>query len=356
MKIAPRQIQSFVQSPDKGCAVILIFGPNIGMVKEYAQKIAKTFVTDLNDPFNVVTFTAASISEDTARFRDELASMSLMGGHRIILIKDSADSISTYIKEYCEAPSTDCTIIIEAGDLKPSSPLRKLCESQKTAAAIPCYLEEERNIAGKIRDLCQHAGYAIDADAIRLLSESLAGDSALLNSEVQKMLLYKGLAENYDGFDGAPIRRKIGDIHLQDILECNPNMRSYSLDDLISITALGQVQKAHAMTQKMLSEGLPAIAIFRSFLRHFRRLHVTLARHHDGMDMQSAMGKLKPPIFFKYKNEFAQQAQKWSMSALENVIHKIVMDEAESKKGTVQADTLCLHLILNIARMARMQH
>lgn len=352
MKIAPRQIPSFIQSPDKRLSVILVYGPNTGLVKDYTAKLGKHFVDDINDPFNVASFTASSISEDPARFRDEAAAQSLMGGHRLILIKDVAESITTYVKEIAEAAPQDCVIIIEAGDLKPSSGLRKLCETHQNAAALPCYLEEERNIGGKIRDLCQHAGYAIDPDALRLLSEALAGDSALLRSEVEKLLLYKGFDPSYDGLEGEPLRRKIGDISLDDILACNPNMRDYSLDDVISMAAIGQEQKAHALAQKMLAEGLPPIAIFRAFLRHFRRLQLTVLRVQEGEGLQSAMNALKPKVFFKYEQDFIRQCNKWTATSLHHVIHKIVEDEAASKAGRHDAQLLCLHLVLNIARTA----
>jgi len=39
------------------------------------------------------------------------------------------------------SPSDECRIIIEAGDLKKTSPLRALIEKAKTAAALPCYVD-----------------------------------------------------------------------------------------------------------------------------------------------------------------------------------------------------------------------
>jgi len=36
----------------------------------------------------------------------------------------------------------DCRIVIEAGELRPESPLRKACERAKTAVAIGCYPDD----------------------------------------------------------------------------------------------------------------------------------------------------------------------------------------------------------------------
>lgn len=352
MKIAPRQIPSFINNPDKSLAAILIYGPNTGLVKDYIKKLTAHYLEDPNDPFNSSIFTGAGLSEDPAKFADEAASMSMLGGQRLVMIKEAIESNTLHIKTYCENPNPDCIIIIEGADLKPSSSLRKLAESHDNIACIACYLEEERNISGKIREIAQHAGYAIDTDATRLLSEALAGDTIMLQNEMQKIILYMGLHDDYAGFGGEPLRQKIGDITVQDVIACNPNMRDYTLDDLISMIALGQTSQAHRMAQKMLAEGIPPIAIFRSLLRHFRRLLISKERMAEGLNAQAAMGALKPPVFYKYKQDFQAQLHKWRTVILEKVIEKIVFDEAESKNGRLDPETLCLHLVVNISRTA----
>ena len=40
----------------------------------------------------------------------------------------------------------DCRIVIEAGDLKRGAALRTICERAKTAVAIPCYADADRDI------------------------------------------------------------------------------------------------------------------------------------------------------------------------------------------------------------------
>ena len=41
----------------------------------------------------------------------------------------------------------DCRIVIEAGELRAESPLRKACEKAKNAVAIGCYPDTERDLA-----------------------------------------------------------------------------------------------------------------------------------------------------------------------------------------------------------------
>src|SRR5690606_35109158 len=134
---------------------VLVYGPDNGLMRERAKLIAQSAVPDLNDPFNAVTLTSDIIAEDPARLSDEANAMSMMGGKRLIRIEDATDKITTYVKQYLENPNPEALVVLEAGGLTTKSSLRILCEKAKNAAALPCYVEDERDIARLIRDTLQ---------------------------------------------------------------------------------------------------------------------------------------------------------------------------------------------------------
>ena len=115
MKLTFKQIEPFVQAPDKAARVILIYGPDQGLMTERSKTICHTIVSDLNDPFNVVVFNPDQITSDNAIFFDEAQAQSMMGGQRLILIKQGVDALHTVIKSYLESPSNDTLVVIEAG-------------------------------------------------------------------------------------------------------------------------------------------------------------------------------------------------------------------------------------------------
>lgn len=352
MKLTARQIPAFLDNAPKEARAVLLYGPNGGQITERARKIGGLVVADQNDPFNVARLTGDAVVSDPARFNDETAALSLMGGQRLVRIDDAVDGIAIHLKEYLAAPSPDCFVLVVAGELKPASPLRKLFETHKQAAAIACYLEEERSIGARLRELCQNAGYGIDRDAADMLAAALAGDSAVMHSEVEKLLTYKGLHPEYAGLDGPPLRRKIGEITAEDVLACNPNMRSYSLDDLINAACLGRVAAAHDITRRTLQEGIPAIAVLRALLRHFRRLLITQKRIEGGMPQGEAVKALQPPLFFKFENDFAAQLRRWPVSRIDIAMETLAQAEARSKQSGEDPDILCAHLVFGLSRMA----
>ena len=82
MKLQFKQIEPFVKAPDPKARVILVYGPDDGLVRERAAAMGKTVVADLNDPFNAVTLDAGQLADDPARLMDEALAMSMMGGNR----------------------------------------------------------------------------------------------------------------------------------------------------------------------------------------------------------------------------------------------------------------------------------
>lgn len=352
MKLTARQIPAFLENAPKEVRAVLLYGPNTGQVKERAQKIGRLVVDDLNDAFNVARLTGEGMKADAAKFFDETAAMSLMGGQRLIRLEAAEDANAIHIKDYLEKPSQDCFVIVTAGELKPTSPLRKLFEGHKLAAAVACYLEEERDLAPRIREMAQHAGYGIERDAVDMLCLSLAGDSALMRNEVEKLLLYKGFAPDFAGFEGEPLRRKIGEVTLDDVLACNPNMRSYSLDDVIQAASLGRTAAATSIMRRSLQEGTAPIAVMRALQRHFRRLLNAQNAVAAGATPLAAVKALKPPVFFKYESDMVAQVNRWPLARIEAALDAIAQAEIRSKSGGEDAATLCMHLVFGICRMA----
>ncbi|MBX2834579.1 MAG: DNA polymerase III subunit delta, partial [Micavibrio sp.] len=114
MKLSYREIEPFVKQPNPAARVILVYGPDYGLVKERAQIMGKTVIADLNDPFNAVTLSTDIILTDPARLNDEANAMSMMGGDRLIRVDNASDKLTTYLKVYLENPSNSALVILEA--------------------------------------------------------------------------------------------------------------------------------------------------------------------------------------------------------------------------------------------------
>ena len=126
---------------------MLIYGPDAGLVHERAEALAKATVDDVNDPFAFVRIDGDELAGNPSRLVEEAHTVPLFGGRRAVLVKAGSRNIAPAVELVVDAPSNECRVIIEAGDLRKTAPLRALCEKAKAAAALPCYLDGARDIA-----------------------------------------------------------------------------------------------------------------------------------------------------------------------------------------------------------------
>jgi len=134
-----KEIDAFLARPDPGRPIILLYGPDSGLVRERAEALLASAVDDPNDPFSLVRLDGDELSADPSRLVDEAMTVPLFGGRRAIRVRAGSRSFASGVDTLADVALKDCRIVIEAGELRPESPLRKACERAKTAVAIGCY-------------------------------------------------------------------------------------------------------------------------------------------------------------------------------------------------------------------------
>ena len=337
MKLTYRQIEPFVAKPDPAARVILIYGPDAGLVKERAALIGKTVVADLNDPFNVAVLTSDQIIEDPARLADEASALSMMGGDRLIRVEDAADKIVTFVKTYLENPSQYSLVLLIAGELGKNSKLRMLCEGSKNAAALPCYVDDVRDLGRIIRQTLHDGGHTIESEAVQWLAANISGDRAKVRSELEKLSIYKGEEKT--------------PITVADAMAACGAAGAQSFDDLVFNVGGRNTEAALKAYAVLSAEGIPFVAVLRSLQNHFRRLHRVKSEVAGGEETGKAMKDLKPPVFYKVEDAFRAQLNGWSLASLDKILGRLMELEAQCKKTAMPSDTLCAQAILGISKM-----
>jgi DNA polymerase-3 subunit delta len=339
MKLTWKQIDSFVKKPDPVARVILVYGPDDGLMRERARTMGLAVVADYNDPFNVAVLENDALAADPARLPDEANAISMMGGNRLIRVENASDKITKIIEDYLANPSPHALVILEAGELPPKSKLRALCEKNSSAAALPCYVEDERDLVRLIREVLSESKLTIDQDAVMWLASNIAGDRRRARREIEKLITFKGMDKS--------------SITLADARACCGEAGAQSLDDLVFGAAGGNSAVALRAWNKLLGEEIAFMSVLRALQNHFRRLHITRARIESGEDAESAMKKLSPPVFFKQADAFRSQTMRWSLPAIEQTLAKISGVEAQCKQTAMPPETLCAQTILGISKSVR---
>ncbi len=339
MKLQTRQIDGFLKAPDKAVRAILVYGPDQGLVKERAKILGLTVVPDLNDPFNAAHLTGELIESDPSRFFDEVNAQSLMGGTRLIRVTDVDNKFAVHLKDWLKTtPSDGALVVIEGGNLGPRDALRKQCEEAANAAALPCYVPDDRDMANFIRDLIRDQGKTVDQDAAIWLSHALKGDRSLARMEIEKLCLYVGPQQ--------------GSITLPDAQASCGESGDQGLDDLIYATFGRDPLKVMTTYRRLLDEGTELIIIERSLQNHVRRLHqVKIDIEENGQSVDIAMKKLQPPVFFKQEDKFRAQINRFSGAYLRRLLARLSEIEADTKRTGTPSRALIGDALLKLASL-----
>ena len=147
-----KDIDAFLARPDAARPLILLYGPDAGLVRERAEALIASAVDNPDDPFSVVRLDGDELAAEPSRLVDEAMTVPLFGGRRAIRVRAGSRNFASGVETLSEMNVRDCRIVIEAGDVRPESPLRKICEKARTAVAIACYPDTERDLARLIED------------------------------------------------------------------------------------------------------------------------------------------------------------------------------------------------------------
>ena len=344
MKIKPRDIDRFIRSPDSGLLVFLIFGPDIGLVRERAQTLCKSLIDNIDDPFAVTRLTDEDIKSDPASLPDALSAYSLTGGDRLVRVRLGGDMASlSGILSDIESGVQPCEarLVIEAGDLRKSSKLRKAAEEMSRGAALACYSDDGRDLIEIAQSQLAEEGLRLDDDARTLLIPFLEGDRALARQELDKLILFKGLQSQRSESDSRVTR--------EDILMISTMGADAALDQIIEPALTGQAGKADRAYQTALSSGTNAVGILRVLQRRLDQIDT----FHSGGADASALARAGAPRFGPSADAFKRSARAFSGPRLNRARSYAFEAERAVKRSGAPAEALVGELILRLARASR---
>lgn len=337
MKLAAGRIEGFLRAPDAKVRAALLFGPDAGLVRERADRLARGVVADLSDPFRIADLTPAGLRDDPARLADEAAAIAFTGGRRVVRVRDAGDALAALFDGFLKHPAGDALVVVEAGELPPRSTLRKLFETADNAAALACYADEGGGLEAVILETLGGHKLRPDDDALAFLVERLGGDRRLTRSELEKLALYMG----------SP-----GVVGLADAQACVGDAAGLSLDDLAMATADGDQPAVQRVLDRVLHEGTSPITILRAVTRHFQRLHLAAGLMAQGKAADQAMAGLRPPVIFKQTAAFKGQLAGWPLDRLAGAFDLLMAGEIDCKTTGLPAAEICGRTLIQIARAA----
>lgn len=340
MKLSGAKADAFVKKPDPKVRAVLLFGPDAGLIRERAKMLVAYFADD-SDPFAVTELTGDTLRKDGALLADSSNAMSLMGSAAVVNVRDIGDAHVALIEDWLDAGAGAHPAIFEAGELAPRSKLRATFEKRPDTAALGCYPDEGRDLAGIIREHMSANGVTLERDALPVLMSRLGTDRLAVRQELDKLVMYAGGPGSGATIASADVEASIGDV------------KTASLDDIAFAVGGGDQKSLGNAMDRAFSEGANAVGVIRAVQRHLDRLHQAKSLAQADGNLQGAIKKLRPPVFFKVVGAFEQQARAWAPNDLARAMTLLLETERDCKSGLDIEQAICERALLQLTQAAR---
>ena len=309
--------------------LFLFYGENLGLKNDF-----KNIIKLNNKDSEIVKFSQEEILKNENLFFNEISNISLFAKKKIYYIEQTNDKLLDIIKEV--VPKIDTQKLFFFSEiLDKKSKIRNYFEKSELCGAVACYPDNEISIKKKILDKLR--GFdGLTTNNINLLIENCNLDRSKLDNELTKVLTY---------FQN----KKLDNKKLEDLLDIKINNNFNNLKD-------EAFNGNKIKTNKLLSDTIidPEMNIFYLSLinqRLSKLLQISIESKISNID--DAINKIKPPIFWKDKPSFTMQSKKWSSKKIKFALGKTYNLEVMFKSNSViNKNILMKKLIVDICKLA----
>ena len=332
------EADAFVARPDPARPVVLVFGPDAGLVHERAETLIRNAVDDVADPFLLARIEADELAANPTRLAEEAQTIPMFGGRRAVWVRAGGRyNIVPAVEALLAVPAPECRIVIEAGDLRRNAPLRVLCERAKHAAAIACYADDEKALARLIDRELREAKLTIADDARALLLPLLGGDRQASRSELTKLILYT---------------QGKGRIETDDVAAVVANASALAVDAAIDAALIGRYTDLDAEFSKLMAAGTAPGQIFWAGQRQLSDLHKLRLTAEDGSTVDAVMQSW-PRAQFRREAQVRAALRIWTASRLADAMVQFGKAALDVRQQADLAEPITQRALMALASTAQ---
>lgn len=337
MELKAWDVDRYLGRPDWPHRIFVIFGPDSGLVRERADRIAARVLGANPDPFQNVRLGAEALAEDPSRLADEANQIGMFGGERVIRVGDAGQAaVGAAAANLFEAGETGAVVIFEAGDIKPSSRLRKLAKDAENAVALPCYPDGAQDLDRLISDVL--GNLRVEPPARAMIARRLGPDRQANRGMLETLATYK-LG------DDTPVSEL-------DVSEVLGDQSAVGFDAIAFAAFEGRTADALSLLDKSLAEKTPAMLVTLSLARHIEKFDEADAQMSRGKATDQAIAALRLGPKDR-QAAFRRQLGLWPNQKRSLARRLCVEADIDMRGGDVDDRLICRNLLLRIGTAAQ---
>ncbi|MCS0495140.1 DNA polymerase III subunit delta [Ancylobacter sp. MQZ15Z-1] len=336
--VRPGDVEATLSRIDPLRPVVLLYGPDTGLVRERASAYLARAGQGTSDPFGTIRLDGDEIAGDPGRLADEAGTVALFGGRRVVSVRAGSRNIVPAVEALLAVPMEDAVVVIEAGDLKRGTGLRALCESSPRALAIACYADTDRDLGRLVDTMTAEAGIPIERNARAELMGLLGGDRLASRGEIAKLLLY---AAGEPRITAEHVRAIVGDAS------------SLAIDEVSDAALAGMPSEMSGAFAKAIHEGMRPDVLLGAVCRTVQGLHMMRLGIEAGGSVERAIDGARPAIHFRRKPLIEKALRSWNSERLKVVL--LALDDAllAARRNAALGPAIAERALLQIAGAAR---
>ena len=309
--------------------IFLFFGENLGLKNDLKNKIKLS-----NKKAEILHFNQDEIIKNDNIIFNEINNISLFEKEKIIFIEQVDDKILEIIKEICEK-FNDQKIYLFSNILEKKSKIRSYFEKSDKCGAVACYADNEIGIRKII--LNKLKGYSgLSPQTINLIIENSNLDRIKLNNELEKIVTY---------FQNKKIEYEKLEILLD--IKINDNFNNLKDEALI-----GNKLRTNKLLSDTIIDSEKSIFYLTLINQRLNKLKDAINFSKE-TNLEDAISKIKPPVFWKDKLNFMLQTKKWNTKKIKKILNKTYYLEIEIKSNsTINKNILIKKLIVDVCLLA----
>lgn len=277
--------------------LLLLCGPNESGTAELAR-LAAAALGDPADPMALTDLDAATLVARPGRLADEAAAIAMFGGRQLIRVRPAADDSTAAVELLLRASAAGNPVLLIAGDLKATSPLRRLVEASEAAIAFVSYALDPRAAQQWLANQARELGLVLDRDIGAHLLALCGGDVGILANELEKYRLFLNATPDQP-------KRLLAE-HLAKLGADNGEEDINAL-----VVAIVSGDRPALLRQMRLLEGASAIPVLRALSRRLLQLAEARGRVDAGDKPADAIATLRSPVFWKERDMMVRALDRW---------------------------------------------
>ena len=308
---------------------ILFYGENNGL-----KNFFKKFIRTNNKKSKVISFLQDEVTGNPTLLFNELENLSLFEERKIIFIENANDKLLKIIEKYLEG-ELNFQLIIFSEALEKKSKLRSFYEKSKKYASVPCYPDNLISIQNIIQNELKNF-QGLSSINLNIILEACGNDRIKVYNEIDKIISF---------FDD----KKITTENLSKLLN-SPSIDDFnSLKDEVIKGNKHQTNKLIDITLVDQDKGIYYLSLIN---QRFYKLIDILKIHKRG-NIDDAINNIKPPIFWKDKQNIIEQAKVWDIKKIQFILKKLFDLEITFKSNAnVNKNILLKKLLVDVCNLA----